>query len=139
MQLSIETLVSGQIDGSFAPSLTDSYEVNTDPANASVTLHLRKGVKFSDGTDFNAQAVKWNLEQTKAGAANASTTLYWKSFDIIDDYTIGLTATWQNRIITRLSMPATNMISPAAFQKNGVIDEAIWLAPVSYRLTINEM
>jgi peptide/nickel transport system substrate-binding protein len=121
MQLCIETLVNGQLDGSKAPGLTESYDVVTDPANASVTLHLRKGVKFSDGSDFNAQAVKWNLDQTKAGAANASTTLYWKSWDVIDDYTIRINfTTWQNRMVTGLSMPATNMISPAAYTKNGV-------------------
>ncbi len=121
MQLSIETLVSGQADGSMAPGLATSYDINTDPANASATFHLRKGVKFQDGSDFNAQAVKWNLETTKAGAANASTTMYWKSFDIIDDYTIRLNfTTYQNRIMMGLGMPATNMVSQAAFTKNGV-------------------
>jgi peptide/nickel transport system substrate-binding protein len=121
MQLSIETLISGQLDGSFSPSLATSYDLNSDPANASVTLHLRKGVKFSDGSDFNAQVVKWNLEQTKAGNANASTTAFWKSFDIIDDYTIRINfTTFQNRIVAGLGMPATNMISQAAFTKNGI-------------------
>src|ERR1035437_11019679 len=121
MQLSIETLVSGQIDGSNAPGLVESYDAVTDPANASATLHLRKGVKFSDGSDFNAQAVAWNLQQTKAGSANASTTLYWKSWDVIDDYTIRINFTiWQNRMTTGLGMPATNMISPIAFTENGL-------------------
>jgi peptide/nickel transport system substrate-binding protein len=121
MQLSIETLLSGQVDGSMAPGLATSYDLNTDPANASVTLHLRKGVKFQDGSDFNAQAVKWNLEQTKAGTANASTSMYWKSFDILDDYTIRINfTTWQNRINMGLGMPATNMVSQAAFTKNGI-------------------
>jgi peptide/nickel transport system substrate-binding protein len=121
MGLSIETLVSGQLDGSKAPSLVESYDVVTDPANASATLHLRKGVKFSDGSDFNAQAVAWNLQQTKAGNANASTTLYWKSWDVIDDYTIRINFTvWQNRMTMGLGMPATNMISPTAFNKNGI-------------------
>jgi peptide/nickel transport system substrate-binding protein len=121
MQLSIETLMSGQSDGSLAPGLATSVDINTDPSNASATFHLRKGVKFQDGSDFNAQVVKWNLEQTKAGTANASTTMYWKSFDILDDYTLRLNfTTYQNRIAMGLGMPATNMVSQAAFTKNGV-------------------
>jgi peptide/nickel transport system substrate-binding protein len=121
MQLSIETLMQGELDGSNTPTLVTSYDSVTDPANASFTLHLRKGVKFHDGSDFNAQAVKWNMEQTKAGPTNTGTTIFWKSFEIIDDYTIKVNfTTYQNRLITGLGMAATNMVSPTAFQKNGV-------------------
>jgi peptide/nickel transport system substrate-binding protein len=121
MQLSIETLLRGELDGTMSPSLVQSFEINSDPANASFTLHLRKGIKFHDGTDFNAQAVKWNWEQTKAGAANAGTTIFWKSFEIIDDYNIKINfTTWQNRLTTGFGMASMNMVSPTAFQKNGV-------------------
>ena len=101
--------------------MATSYDLKPDPDNASVTLHLRKGVKFQDGSDFNAQVVKWNLEQTKLGTANASTTMYWKSFDILDDYTIRINfTTWQKGPNVGLGMPATNMVSQAAFTKNGI-------------------
>lgn len=121
MQLSIETLLRGNLDGTMSPGLVTSYDVVSDPATASFTLHLRKGVKFQDGTDFNAQAVKWNMEQVKAGPANAATGAYWKSFDIIDDYTIRVNfTTWQNRLLTGFGMPSSHMVSPTAFQKNGV-------------------
>ena len=71
-------------------------------------------VKFSDGTDWNAQAVKWNLEQVKAGPANAATGAYWKSFEVIDDYTIKINFTvWQNRLLTAFGMPSSNQVSPS--------------------------
>ena len=111
--------MQGQLDGSLAPGLVLSYDSVIDPP--SITLHLRKGVKFSDGTDFNAQAVKWNLEQVKAGPANAATGAYWKSFDLIDDYTIRINFTvWQNRLLTAFGMPSSNQVSPTAFTKNGI-------------------
>jgi peptide/nickel transport system substrate-binding protein len=49
------------------------------------------------------------------------TTVYWKSFDVIDDYTIRVNfTTWQNRIMTGFGMPSSCMVSRAAFEKNGV-------------------
>ena len=43
------------------PWLAESYKVADD--KKSITFTLRKGVKFSDGSDLTADVVKWNLEQ----------------------------------------------------------------------------
>jgi peptide/nickel transport system substrate-binding protein len=43
------------------PGLAESWEISDD--GLVYTLHLRQGVKFHDGTDFNAEAVKFNLER----------------------------------------------------------------------------
>ncbi|MCM3079204.1 ABC transporter substrate-binding protein [Brevibacillus invocatus] len=43
------------------PSLAEKWEVSPD--GLTYTFTLRKGVKFHDGTDFNAEAVKWNFER----------------------------------------------------------------------------
>ena len=43
------------------PELAESWELSPD--KKSYTFHLRKGVKFHDGTDFNAQAVKYNFDR----------------------------------------------------------------------------
>jgi peptide/nickel transport system substrate-binding protein len=42
------------------PWLAESWE-STD--SISWTFHLRKGVKFHDGSEFNAEAVKWNFDR----------------------------------------------------------------------------
>ena len=44
-----------------APSLTKSWEVSAN--GKEIIFNLEKGVKFQDGTDFNAQAVKWNFDR----------------------------------------------------------------------------
>jgi len=47
--------------GRIVPMLATSYKVSKD--HATYTLTLRKGVKFQDGTPFNAAAVKFNLDR----------------------------------------------------------------------------
>ncbi len=120
-QLSIELLLRGQVDGSMLPGLATAYKIDASLTNPSITFTLRKGVKFHDGTDFNAQAVKWNLEQTKAGPAMVMSGAYWKSFDVIDDYTLRVNlTTWQNRNTQGFAMGSGSIISPAAYAKNGL-------------------
>jgi len=43
------------------PSLAESWEVSPD--GLTYTFHLRTGVKFQDGTPFNAQAVKMSFQR----------------------------------------------------------------------------
>ena len=46
----------------FRPGLAEKWEQAPDDKKTWI-FHLRKGVKFHDGTDFNADAVIWNLER----------------------------------------------------------------------------
>jgi peptide/nickel transport system substrate-binding protein len=115
-QLVFEPLLRGDAAGNLYPWLAESYKVADDLL--SITFSLRKGVKFHDGSDFNAQAAKWNLDNVVASKKQPT----WKSVDIVDDYTVRVNLnSWQNNIP---NMFADNnysyMASPAAFQKNGI-------------------
>jgi ABC-type transport system substrate-binding protein len=48
-------------DGKVVPYLLES--INADSASKVFTLKLRKGIKFHDGTDLNADAVVFNMER----------------------------------------------------------------------------
>lgn len=50
----------------YEPVLVKSWELAPD--GSYYILHLRKGVKFHDGTPFNAEAVKWNMNRVIAAA-----------------------------------------------------------------------
>ncbi len=70
------------------PALATGYTANA--AGDVYTFKLRKGVKFSNGNPFNAQAVKWNIDRVAAlnGDPAARVTQYVKSVDVVDDLTV---------------------------------------------------
>ena len=120
-QFAVQPFIKEQLGGTFTPCLATSYDVNPDPKNPSITFKLRKGVKFHDGSDFNAQAVKWNLDTVVAVGLNKGSTSIWKSTEVVDDYTFRINFTeWSNRHIRIFSSGVVFCVSPAAFQKNGI-------------------
>jgi peptide/nickel transport system substrate-binding protein len=121
MQLCLDTLLHEQLDGTLVPNLASSYDLNTDPNSPSLVFHLRQGIKFSDGSDFNAEAVKWDLETTGKGPPNAGQAAYWKSFEVLDDYTLRVNFTsWQNRLLRSFADASTYLYSPTAYEQNGL-------------------
>jgi len=113
-----ETLIIVDAEGRIVPVLAESVDVAAD--GMSVTFKLREGIKFHDGTDFNAEAVKINLEAVIAAEVAGSTPLQnIESFDIIDDHTIVLNLKGFDAT-TLLSLAQSGigvMISPAALAK----------------------
>jgi peptide/nickel transport system substrate-binding protein len=90
-----------------------------------ITITLRKGVKFHDGSDFNAAICKWNLEQYNASAKAELKKV--SSIDLVDDYTLRLNlSSFDNTIIANLSngSDAGRMISKQSFDANGGADWA---------------
>ena len=60
----LETLFRSDQQGKPVPYLVAT--VKEDAKGKTITLVLKKGIKFHDGTDFNAEAVKWNLDECLA-------------------------------------------------------------------------
>jgi len=83
----LESLVHTDAQERIVPWLAESVETSVD--GKSTTFHLLKGVMFQDGTPFNAEAVKFNLEKVlAANAASSSVLKKVKSYEVVDDYTL---------------------------------------------------
>jgi peptide/nickel transport system substrate-binding protein len=113
----IENLVGLNEKGEAVPQLATTWDV--DEAAKTITFHLREGVKFHDGTDFNAEAAKWNLDMFLAGTNTGLEGL--TSVDVVDGYTIRLNMSEMDPIFIK-GLSASNagkMVSPTAYKTNG--------------------
>jgi len=83
----VEPLVIIDKNNNISPWLAEKITPAAD--GSSLTLNLRKGISFTDGTPFNAEAAKYNLD-------NGINSLMWpnmkrvKECVIVDPYTIRL-------------------------------------------------
>ena len=59
----LEGLTKINVDGSVSPLLAERWTMDAD--GKAFTFMLRKGVKFQDGSDFDASAVKFSFERAK--------------------------------------------------------------------------
>jgi peptide/nickel transport system substrate-binding protein len=87
----LDSLVSMQPNGTVVPWLATSWDISKD--GLTYTFHLKKGVKFTDGTDFDAEAVVANFKQILDPETESSTDLVyldpiWKGAKAIDKYTV---------------------------------------------------
>jgi peptide/nickel transport system substrate-binding protein len=117
MQLCLEPLFRENIDGTLVPRLALNYKL--DPNEPSLTFELRKGVKFHDGSDFNAQSFKWNLDMLKKEGVFTSQR-YYKSIEVVNDYTIKIVLTqWRSSLMPAFAANMIYQISPTSYQKLG--------------------
>ncbi|WP_134324150.1 ABC transporter substrate-binding protein [Cumulibacter soli] len=74
-------------DGAVEPMLATSFEPADD--NGAMVLTLQEGLSFSDGTPFDADAVKFNLERNIAeGSAIAGELNMISSVEVVDASTV---------------------------------------------------
>ena len=84
-----ETLTKINADGSVTPLLAERWEVSPDLRTT--TFYLRKGVKFSNGEPFNAQAVKFSFDRAageKSTNKDKRTFAAMESVRAVDEYTL---------------------------------------------------
>ncbi len=85
-----DSLVTEDDAGTFHPWLATSWDIAPDLT--SFTFRLRQGVTFTDGTDFNADAVRINFDHIVAKTTKsqyaASLLGPYTGTDVIDPYTV---------------------------------------------------
>ncbi|MBT9172087.1 MAG: Glutathione-binding protein GsiB [Syntrophomonadaceae bacterium] len=113
-----QTLVFLDVDGTLRPNLAESWV--TAPDGLSWTLNLRRNVQFHDGTPFNAEAVKFNLDRF-LNPENAAPFRFLIeriiNVEVVDEFTLRLHLEKPFApLLSHLSHAFIGMVSPAALQ-----------------------
>jgi peptide/nickel transport system substrate-binding protein len=82
LQMIYDPLIDLDANSTLVPALAESWDLSSDAK--SLTLHLRGGVKFHDGTTFDAQSVKTHFEGHLNPATNSLRTGELVGIDGVD-------------------------------------------------------
>jgi ABC-type transport system substrate-binding protein len=108
-------------EGKLEPRLVTKYEVS--PNGLTWTLHLREGVKFSDGTPFNAKAVKLSFDRALDPKLKVPLRFVINMVNecvVVDDSTVQLKLEYPYAPMDQVfSMVVVSTISPTAIEKYG--------------------
>ncbi|WP_102225983.1 ABC transporter substrate-binding protein [Acidimangrovimonas sediminis] len=107
------------------PALAEKWDISED--GKEYTFHLRKGVKFHDGTDFDAEAVKFNFDRMLDDKSPYHDTgpfplaFFFSSIDkteAVDAQTVKFTLKEPYApFLSNLATPTGEIVSPAAVKK----------------------
>jgi peptide/nickel transport system substrate-binding protein len=105
------------------PWLATGWDISPD--GLAITFTLREGVKFHDGTPFNAEAVKYNIEAvTEANLSGTAFLTNVTSIDVLDEYTVRINLEEvDSTFLLRLAQGALGMmVSPTAMAKEATAE-----------------
>jgi peptide/nickel transport system substrate-binding protein len=101
------------------PGLAESW---TQPDPKTLVFKLRRGVKFHDGTDFNAEAAKFNIERmkTEPKSVRKGEVANIDTVDVVDSHTIRVNLKKPDAaLLATLTDRAGMMVSPKVVQERG--------------------
>jgi peptide/nickel transport system substrate-binding protein len=114
-----ETLFAMSVDGVLEPLLAESIEPGDEPQT--FIIKLRQGISFTDGTPFNADAVKANIDwvlDTENAAPFRFLISRIQEVVVVDDYTVQINLDSDFApLAAHLSHGALAMISPSALDQ----------------------
>jgi peptide/nickel transport system substrate-binding protein len=107
------------------PGLAQSYTV--DKTGTEYTFKLRSGLKFTDGTPFTADTVKWTVDRVAALKGDPSwlVTQFVKSVTVVDPLTVKFTLTGPTAFFPSViaGNPPYYPISPNVYPADKIITD----------------
>jgi len=112
-----DNLVERGLDGKYYPALTSSWEMSEDALTW--IFYLKEGVKFHDGSEFNADVVKWFIEEMRKSPSDYMVQSI-KSVTVEDHYTVTFHMEYPDpNLLYNLSSVFMKIPSKEAIEKYG--------------------
>ncbi|ARK29915.1 ABC transporter substrate-binding protein [Halalkalibacter krulwichiae] len=118
-------------EGKMQPLLAKDWEEN--PEDLTITFELNQGIQFHDGTDFNAEAVKWNIDEFLASGRAELNGI--QDVEILGDYTVQVQLDEWNSSMLNNICHFVSITSPSAYEENGkdwVKDNPVGTGPFKF-------
>lgn len=113
-----ETLFDRDKDGKIVGLLVKEWSISED--GLTHTWKLQPNVKFHDGTDFNAEAVKFNIERKIAKKLPTYDSVQWDRIEVVDPLTVKVTTkATAFHMYSLMASKTWSIYSPAHVEKVG--------------------
>lgn len=120
------------------PLLAASYET---PDDRTWIIKVRQGIKFHDGTDFNAEAVKFTIERIldpEVGSPRASLFASVESVEVVDEYTVKITTKYPDgQFLTTLTHDNSAIVSPKAELTGDLMRNPVGTGPFKFKSMVS--
>ena len=104
-------------DGVFQPALATEW---SQPNDVTYEFKLRQGVKFHDGTEFNAAVVKFVIERGKDQEQGSAFLGIVETVEVVDDFTVRMVLSEPfSPFLNNLAVVVSSIYSPTSVQGSG--------------------
>lgn len=126
----IEGLVTCDDNFELQPALAESWEMTDDTTWRVV---LRDDVKFHDGTELNAEAVKWCVERLMGTENSVIGVADLKEVNVEDEYTLNFVTNHKNtELMACFFNPDFGIYAPSCVNEDGEFETIIGTGPFQF-------
>ena len=128
------------VTGEYFCLLAEEFPVYSDDGGR-VSIKLREGITFHDGTPFNAEAVKYTMDLIQDpdfGSLRASIANSFATIEVVDEYTIAFDLSYEDGVLlAKLAHTNSAIVSPTAQAKQDLMIDPVGTGPYKFVSSIS--